>query len=232
MKVGLQRQVLGETSPSQNRDSSARTSPSSASFTSLSPMGRPPTQNMDMLRQAAYRQRQDQRRNRVVTPKMLKSRPIENKQNVVMRSKHKNSANSVTSDKSHMSDATEKATNSKTRLKRNKSFNIDRLDTLESVETFESLKNDAENKMAMANTMLPDAMEEKRKAQLEITERLEAAKNVQTIAKTVESELQRQEQEEAVEERKRYQEMAFDAEEKRKAHAEILYQNTIAWQAH
>ena len=70
---------------------------------------------------------------------------------------------------------TEKATNLKARMKK-KALDIERLDTLESVETFESLKNDAENKMALANALLAEATEAKKKAQLEIAEEKERLK--------------------------------------------------------
>ena len=70
---------------------------------------------------------------------------------------------------------TEKATNLKARMKK-KALDIERLDTLESVETFESLKNDAENKMALANALLAEATEAKKKGQLEIAEEKERLK--------------------------------------------------------
>jgi hypothetical protein len=178
--------------------------------------------DMDQLRTLAYQQRQQQRRNRVITPNMLKARPIEIKQNVVMRSKHKSSAGSVTSEISHKSDITEKATNNKARLRRNH-----RLQTLETVETFESLKQDAENTMAMANSLLAEATEAKRQAQLEIArekDRLKAAADARQKAQLEEAEMQRLVQAQAAEERKRFQaiekKLAAETEQKRRAHAE------------
>jgi len=176
----------------------------------------------------AYQQRQQKRRNRVITPNMLKSRPVEIKQNVVMRSKHKGSTGSVTSDTSYRSDMTEKATNLKARI-RKKPLEIERLDTLESKETFESLKNDAENKMVLANIMLAEATEAKRKAQLEIAEEKERAKVADDERKNAqkdEEELQKLVKAQAAEERKRYEaiekKLAAEAEEKCKAHAEAI----------
>ena len=174
----------------------------------------------------AYQQRQQKRRNRVITPKMLKARPIEFKQNVVMRSQHKvGSTGSVTSDVSNRSDMTEKMTNMRTRMRRKPE--IERLDTLESVETFESLKNDAEKKMEMANALLAEATEAKRQAELEIAEekeRLKAAEEEHKSARKNEEELRQLVEEQAAEERKRYEaikeKLAAEAEEKRKAHEE------------
>lgn len=191
-RASARRQVLAPTSPSQKRLSVN---------TALSPR----QQDMDQLRLLAHQQRQKQRRNRVITPQMLKSRPIETKQNIVTRSKHKSSANSVTSDITHRSDVTEKVTNNKSRLRRNQAAAFDGLEALESVGTFESMKNDAENKMAMANTMLADVVDA----------RLANERAEKEIAK---------EKERMAEERKRYEaaekQLAAEAEERRKSEAE------------
>ena len=194
-RASARRQVLAPTSPSQKRLSVN---------TALSPRQQT-TPDMDQLRLLAHQQKQKQRRNRVITPHMLKSRPIETKQNIVTRSKHKSSANSVTSEITHRSDITEKVTNNKSRLKRNQAAEVDGLEALESVGTFESMKNDAENKMAMANTMLADVVDARlanRRAEMEIAK----------------------EKERMAEERKRYEaaekQLAAEAEERRKSEAE------------
>ncbi len=194
-RASARRQVLAPTSPSQKRLSVN---------TALSPRQQT-TPDMDQLRLLAHQQRQKQRRNRVITPHMLKSRPIETKQNIVTRSKHKSSANSVTSEITHRSDITEKVTNNKSRLRRNQAAEFDGLEALESVGTFESMKNDAENKMAMANTMLADVVDA----------RLANQRAEKEIAK---------EKERMAEERKRYEaaekQLAAEAEERRKSEAE------------
>ena len=199
-------------SPMASARPPSRLSLSPTASTQPGPESRQPSPDMDQLRKLAYQQRQQKRQNRVITPNMLKARPIETKQNVVMRSKHNNSSGSVTSAATNMSEMTEKATNTKTKEKHKSNTQAEeRIQMLEAAQK----RLDHEHKAALA-----EAQKQAKIAADEEKRRLEVEQQKQLLEEQLRIEVGRQAELAAVEQQRRFKISATEAEEKRKAQAE------------